>query len=266
MTSTVVNTAITRPAPTVETPAASVDWPAIPFRRLLRVEWGKATDTRAARWLLAMVAVSTTALMLVPLLGNARPDQTYVGYLDFAGVGLSILLPVVSILTLTSEWSQRTVLTTFTQESRRTRVVTAKVAVSLLLALGGAAFGGLLTAATLGVAAASGRHLDANLTVGVLVGYLLYVLLTVLTGVAFGALLHNSSLAIALSFALPIAFGLLGLAVPSVGEWFDTSTTFNWIMLDQWSGHGPQILFSATLWLVLPLAAGLIRTVRREIH
>lgn len=260
MTSIVLNPASTRPAP------VPADWPAIPFRRLVRVEWGKATDTRAARWLLALVAVSTTALMLVPLLGDAATDQSYVGYLGFAAVGLSILLPVVSILTLTSEWSQRTVLTTFTQEPRRTRVITAKVAVSLLLAVLGAGFGGLLTAAALGLADASGRPVEANLTTGVLLGYLLYVLLTVLTGVAFGALLHNSSLAIALSFALPIAFGLLGLAAPSVGEWFDTSTTFHWILVDQWPGHTVQILFSATLWLVLPLAAGLVRTVRREIH
>ena len=31
----------------------------IPFSRLVRVEWAKATDTRAARWLLALVALST---------------------------------------------------------------------------------------------------------------------------------------------------------------------------------------------------------------
>ncbi len=31
----------------------------IPFPRLVRAEWAKATDTRAARWLLALVALST---------------------------------------------------------------------------------------------------------------------------------------------------------------------------------------------------------------
>lgn len=31
----------------------------------------------------------------------------------------------------------------------------------------------------------------------------------------------------------------------------------------QWSGHTPQILVSVTLWVAIPLAAGLIRTVRR---
>ena len=115
---------------------------------------------------------------------------------------------MVSILTLTSEWSQRTVLTTFTQEPRRIRVINAKVTVSLLLAAAAAVFGGLVTAAGLGVAAASGRELDANLNAGVVVGYLLFVLLNVLTGVAFGALLHNSAAAIVLYFALPTAFAV----------------------------------------------------------
>jgi len=65
------------------------------------------------------------------VLAPSSIDQTYTSYLAFAAVGLTILLPVVSILTLTSEWSQRTALTTFTQEPRRTRVINAKVTVSL---------------------------------------------------------------------------------------------------------------------------------------
>jgi hypothetical protein len=256
---------ITRPGRTdAQSPAAT--FPGIPFSRLVRVEWGKATDTRAARWLLALVAASTIGLMLAPVLAPSIIDQTYTSYLGFAALGLTILLPVVSILTLTSEWSQRTALTTFTQEPRRTRVINAKVTVSLLLAGGGAVFGALVTAAGLGVAAASGRELDANLNARVLVGYLLFVLLNVLTGVVFGALLHNPAAAIVLYFALPTAFALLGRVLKSVAEWIDTSTTFAWLLQGQWSGHTPQILFSVALWIAVPLAAGLVRTVRREIH
>jgi len=239
---------------------------AIPFSRLLRVEYGKATDTRAARWLLAMVAVTTIALMMAPILSPTSIEQSYAGYLSYAAMGLTILLPVVSILTLTSEWSQRTVLTTFTQESRRIRVINAKVTVSLLLAVGGAVFGGLVTAAGLGVAAASGRELEANLSPGVLVGYLLYVLLNVLMGVAFGALLHNSAAAIVLIFALPIGFALLGRVSTAVAEWIDSTTTFNWLLTGDSAGHLPQILVSVALWVAVPLAAGLLRTVRREIN
>jgi ABC-2 type transport system permease protein len=259
------STTMTRPVRiALAPPAATV--PGIPFSRLLRVEWGKATDTRAARWLLVLVAASTVGLMLVPLLAPSSIDQTYTSYLGFAAIGLTILLPVVSILTLTSEWSQRTVLTTFTQEPRRSRVINAKVTVSLLLAGGAAVFGGLVTAAGLGVATASGRELDANLNAGVLVGYLLFVLLNVLTGVAFGALLHNSAAAIVLYFALPTGFALLGRALTALAEWIDSSVTFNWLLLGEWSGHTPQILVSVLVWVAVPLAAGLVRTARREIN
>jgi ABC-type transport system involved in multi-copper enzyme maturation permease subunit len=256
----------TGPARSAGPPAPDTAITGIPFGRLIRVEWTKATGTRAARWLLALVAASTTALMLRPLLAPSSTLQSHTGYLETAAVGLAILLPVVSILTLTSEWSQRTVLTTFTQEPRRTRVVTAKVAVSMLLAACGAAFGGLVTALALVVAGASGRAIDADLGTGAVVGYLLFVLLNVLGGVAFGALLHNSAAAISLYFVLPTAFGLLGMALASAAEWFDSSTTFGWVLAGDWSGHTPQILVTATVWVVLPLAAGLVRTVRREIR
>lgn len=259
-----MTTTMIRPTRPHGAPSPAGSFAAIPFSTLLRVEWGKATDTRAARWLLAAVAASTVGLMLAPVLSRSI-DQTYTSYLGFAGIGVTILLPVVSILTLTSEWNQRTVLTTFTQEPRRTRVINAKMAVTLLLAGGGAVFGGLVTAGGLGVAAASGRSIEADLNLGVVVGYLLLVLLNVLTGVAFGALLHSSAAAIVLYFALPVAFGLLGKAIRSVGQWVDTSTTFTWVLNGEWSGHTPQILVTVVIWVAAPIAIGLVRTVRREI-
>ena len=258
-------TTISRPVRTPDTFAPVAAFPGISFGRLVRVEWRKATDTRAARWLLAGVAASTVGLMLAPLLSPSSIDQTYTSYLGYAAIALSILLPVVSILTLTSEWSQRTVLTTFTQEPRRTRIVKAKIAVSLLLGASAAVFGGLVTAAGLGVAAASGRTLDANLNAGLLVAFVLYVLLNVMTGVALGALVHNSAAAIVASFVLPIGFALLGRASQVVAEWLDYTTTFTWLLNGAWSGHTPQILVSVAIWVAIPLAAGLVRTVRREI-
>jgi ABC-2 type transport system permease protein len=236
----------------------------IPFARLLRVEWGKATDTRAARWLLALVALSTIGLMLRPLLAH-DVEQSFTSYLGFAGAGVTIMLPVVAILTLTSEWSQRTVLTTFTQEPRRIRVVLAKVAVSVLLGAAGALFGLLVTVAALAVAAGMGRHVDVDPSAGLILGFALFVLLNVLSGVAIGALLHNSAAAIVAYFALPMTFMLTGHAVAFVQEWIDSTTTFNWLLLGEPGGHWPQITASTLLWVVAPLTAGLIRTVRREI-
>src|SRR3954463_9150874 len=237
----------------------------IPFSRLVRGEWAKATDTRAARRLLALVAPSTAGVMLVPVLAPTTFDQTYASYLRVAALALTILLPVVAILMLTGEWSQRSVMTTFTQEPRRIRVLNAKLAVSLVLSGGAAVFGGAVTAAGLGLAAASGRALEANLTVGAITGYLLFVLLNVLAGVALGALLQNTATAIAACFALPTAIVLLAKASALVSNWIDMSTTWNWVLENDWAGHVPQISFSIVFWVAVPLAAGAVRTIRRDV-
>ncbi len=237
----------------------------IPFRRLVRVEWAKATDTRAARWLLALLALSTAGMMLVPVLTPTTFDQTYASYLRVAALGLTILLPVVAILMFTGEWSQRSVMTTFTQEPRRIRVLNAKLAVSMVLGAGAAVFGGVVTAAGLGLAAASGRVLEADLTVGAITGYLLFVLLNVLAGVALGALLQSSATAIAACFAIPAAFAVLGTTSTLVSDWIDMSTTWNWVLENDWAGHVPQISFSIVFWVAVPLAAGVVRTIRRDV-
>lgn len=237
----------------------------IPFSRLVRVEWTKATDTRAARWLLALVAVSTIGFVLTPVVVPESFDQTQASYLRIAALGLSILLPVVAILMFTSEWSQRSVMTTFTQEPRRARVVGAKLAVSLALGVAGAVVGGIITAAGVAVASASGRELDADLSVGSIIGYTLHVLLNVFAGVALGALLQNSAAAIAASFALPASFALLGTASTLVAEWIDMSTPWTWVLENDWGGHVPQITVSILFWVVTPLAAGVVRTVRRDV-
>ena len=237
----------------------------IPFSRLVRVEWAKAIGTRAARWLLALVALSTAGMMLVPVLSPTTFDQTYNSYLRVASLGLNILLPVVAILLFTGEWSQRSVMTTFTQEPRRIRVLNAKLAVSMVLGGGGGAvFGGVVAAAGVGLASASGRALEANLTVGAITSYLLYVLLNVLAAVALGALLQSSAAAIAASFALPAAVALLGTA-STLLEWIDMATAWKWMLENDWAGHVPQISVSVLFWVAVPLAAGVVRTIRRDV-
>ena len=91
------------------------------------------------------------------------------------------------------------------------------------------------------------------------------MLLNVLAGVAFGALLQSSATAIAASFAFPAAFALLGTASTLVADWIDMSTTFNWVLENNWGGHVPQISVSVLFWVAVPLAAGVVRTIRRDV-
>lgn len=262
MTTTLTATNASTLAPPV--PLGPADSP-IPFGRLLRVEWAKATDTRSARWLIALTGAATVLAMLVPLLASHSIDQSVTSYLGFTLIGLTTLLPVVVIMTLTAEWSQRTVLSTFIQEPRRTRVISAKVTVSMIMAGIATLFGAVVAAAALGVAAALGRSITNDLDTSVVVGFVLFVFANMLMGVAFGALLHNTAASIVAFFVLPTLFGLLGAAVDRVGRWIDPSRTFQWMQDGEWSGHYAQIGVSLVLWLVLPLAAGLARTARREI-
>jgi ABC-2 type transport system permease protein len=57
--------------------------------------------------------------------------QSGASYLTWAGIGATRLLPVVLMLAMTAEWSQRTAMSTFTQEPRRGRVLAAKIAAGL---------------------------------------------------------------------------------------------------------------------------------------
>lgn len=260
-----MTTSLPSPTRVVDPSSRSTASKPIPFARLVGVEWTKAIDTRSARWLFALVALATVGPVLVPVLDPTSFDQTWASYLRIAAIGLTIPLPVVAILLLTGEWSHRTVLTTFTQEPRRLRVVGAKLVVSVLLGIGSAAFGGLVTAAALGAAAASGRSLDADLSVGVVGGYVLFVALNVLAAVALGALLQSSAAAIAASFALPATIAVLGTSSSLIADWIDMATTWNQILENDWGGHGLRIACSIAFWVVIPLTAGIVRTLHRDI-
>jgi hypothetical protein len=50
-----------------------------------------------------------------------------------------------------------------------------------------------------------------------------------------------------------------------VSDWIDTSTTFNAVLENDWGGHVAQISFSVLFWVVVPLAAGVVRTIRRDV-
>jgi ABC-2 type transport system permease protein len=95
----------------------------------------------------------------------------------------------------------------------------------------------------------------------------LYVALNLTMALAFGFLLRNSAAAIVLYYLLPMVWGVLSAfsVFRTAGEWLNPSTTFGYVQAGQWDGHLPEIGVSFTLWILLPLVAGVIRTVRREV-
>ena len=116
-------------------------------------------------------------------------------------------------------------------------------------------------------ARAAGRHIAPGRDWPQVAGFAAFVLLTGAIGIAFGALLHNTAVAVVTYFALGSALNLLMIpALQGAGNWINTGQTYGWMLYGQWAGHGPQIVVSTLLWVAMPLALGLIRTLRREVR
>jgi ABC-2 type transport system permease protein len=199
----------------------------------------------------------------VPLVFPRNVTQDRASFLTWSALGLSRLLPIALMLTMTAEWSQRTALATFTLEPRRGRVLAAKVVASLAISVVGGCLGFVIAQAGLAVARADGRHPAVGWNWPELAGFAAFVILTS----AIGSALHNTAAAIVTYFALAGITSLLLIpAVEQAGNWVNTGQTFGWMLTGQWSGHGAQIASSALIWVALPLMIGAIRITRRDIR
>ncbi|WP_369134889.1 hypothetical protein [Modestobacter sp. I12A-02662] len=250
--------------PTVAEPAAPG------LATLVRVELRKSWDTRAGRWLLVTIGLVLLAVVALLLVAGDEGDRRFAVYLAATQLPIGVLLPVLGVLLVTSEWSQRTALTTFALVPRRSRVLMAKLLASTVLAVLGmiaaaavSAIGTALTPA-LGDAAA-----DWSLTAAQVGQVLLVEVVFLLGGVAFGMLFLSSPLAIVLYLALPTAFNLLVSTVGAlhwVRDWLDLSTTTMPMFFGELDGRGwLQLATSTALWVVLPIVIGWLRIERAEI-
>lgn len=242
---------------------------AIPFERLLRTELRKLTDTRASRWLLAAIFAVTPVVVVVMLFAVAPQDLTYNKFVDFTQTPQKILLPSVGILTMTSEWSQRTGLVTFTLVPNRTRVLLAKFVAALTLGLG-------LTAITFG-AAAVGNLLGAALMNGNgswsfgVSGFAELTLVQItglVQGMAFGMALLVTAAAVTAYYVVPSLWSALFAtsSLSAAGSWVDLNKAQGNLYNQDITGTGWwQLLVAATLWILLPLAIGVRRVSRTEV-
>jgi ABC-2 type transport system permease protein len=242
----------------------------VPFGRLLRGELRKLTDTRSGRWLLIAVMALTPIIDAV-MLATAKPKSlTYAEFVDVTQSPQKLLLPLLGLLSVTTEWSRRTGLVTFTLEPDRMRVLRAKLTATLLLglaviavALAAAAVGNLLGSAL--------RHGDGSWAFGVS-GFrdIIIVQLTGLVqGLAFGMLLLISAVAIATYYVLPFLSTLLFTSVSAlkgVKGWFDLNSAQDPLYNHDITGSGwGQLAVAVLIWVALPVAAGVLRVQRTEI-
>ena len=236
--------------------------------RLTAVELRKMVDTRAGLWLLLSSAVLTAGIVALFGVFADAADITLRQAVEVAVQPASVLLPILGILLVTSEWSQRTAMITFALVPHRSRVFAAKLSAGVLLVLATMAI--CIPVAAVGTAFAASGAADTWSLSGELVGRTtLAVLISMLMGLGFGALLLNSAPAIVVYFVLPfISIGLSAIPpLTGTSQWLDpvqalsplTDLTMN---STQWAHAGTTL----ALWLGAPLAAGLWRITHAEVR
>ena len=266
MTTTTIKPIVTRPAArrTTESPADA----SIPMFRLVRVELRKMADTRSGMWLLIGLVAITLVIVAIYYVTADASERTFLHFMGATLGPQGFLLPVLGILLITSEWSQRTGLVSFTLVPLRGRVLTAKVLAGLVA--GVAAIILSVAFASLATVLGGADHGFAHFGLVELGKFGILQITGILQGLAFGLLFLSSAPAIVSYFVFPTALNIVG------SLWTPLHDVQPWI--DLWASQAPlfsaadlttqqwaQIGTSNLIWVVLPFVLGLVRVLRAEV-
>lgn len=255
--------------------------PRVGFHRLALIELRKLVDTRAALGvILATIALSAVLLGSLfafmatgdseVLAGSGVSTSIDAGTLVDAGTsGLRLLLPVMAILLATSEWTQRGAISTFTLEPRRVRVLAAKlVAVVAASAVVFVVVAALSLAAGWAFSTATHTPIDWTLRPAGLAWMGAMAVFSGLTGLALGMFIMNTAGAVTVYFVTPMVLqglALLGERFAAILSWVNTAESFGPLVAGTGDVHWGKVAVSTAFWVVVPLVAGGVRLVRREI-
>lgn len=246
----------------------------IPTSRLLRVELRKMFNTRSGMWLMCSIGALATLATVAVMVFGSDADLTYDNLGAGVGFPMVIILPIIAILSVTSEWSQRSGLTTFTLVPHRGRVITAKLAVAvvvgvvaMVLALAIGALGNVVGAAIAGIDPVWDTSISQMLTIT------LATVLNMLIGFMLGVLIRNSPGAIVAYMVYNFVLTPLTMLLAESQSWWrdlQPWADFNFaqgalfegnLTGEQWAQLGVSGLF----WLAIPLAIGLFLVRRTEV-
>jgi ABC-2 type transport system permease protein len=256
------------------TPRAKASPVPIPMNRIVGVELRKMFDTRSGFWLMASIGIAALLATGATLLFAPDDQLTQEAFSAAIGFPMAVILPMVAILSVTSEWSQRSGLTTFTLVPHRGRVIGAKIlatlavaVTSMVLAVVVGAFGNVIGSAITGV--------DTVWDLSLL-NFLLIILgnvLGMLAGFMLGVVIRGSAGAIVgyfvISFVLPTLFMVLANAqawFKDVWPWVD----FNYAQGALFNGdpsaaEWAHLGVTGFVWLIVPMAVGLKMIARSEV-
>ncbi len=270
MTATTVSPASTTEAAPVRRAARP-----IPTTRLVKVELRKMFNTRSGFWMLVSIGVLSVIATGAVIIFAPDSAVTYESLATAIGFPMSVILPMIAILAVTSEWSQRSGLTTFTLVPSRGRVIGAKAIATLLVGLGSmavafavGALGNVAGSALAGVDTVWDISLSTapQMVLGNLVGMAI--------GFTLGVVLRNSAAAIVGYFVVSLVMPGILVLLAQVRSWFeDLQPWIDWnetqvALFEGATNTGEEwaMLGSTTMiWIVIPLVVGLLSLRRSEV-
>jgi ABC-2 type transport system permease protein len=236
--------------------------------RLVAVELRKMTNTRSGFWLPVGVALLTLAVAIIASANHHGHAATFTHVLHATVQPAGFLLPLIGVLLICSEWSQRTTLTTFTLVPSRPRVIGAKLGASVCVATIAWA---VCLALTVVCAAALGHHPGGagTLTWQVIAQSWLFLASGMVMGLAFGAAVLVSAPAIVAYLLLPTVWGAVASninALSGVATWLDpgsslTPFTQHAMSATEWA----HALATFGVWIGIPIVIGALRIGRGDI-
>jgi hypothetical protein len=253
----------------------STDTPEVPLSRLVSVELRKMFNTRSGFWLMASIAIAGLAATVAVIALAPAKDLTYYTFTKAVGFPITVILPMIALLSITSEWSQRSGLTTFTYVPNRGRVLRAKTLSSITVAVASMLFA--FAAGAVGNVVGStiaGTSTVWDLSIGHALTIVLGNLTCLLTGTMLGMLLRSSAAGLVTYFVITLLVPTLSSLLATnqgwyekVQPWVDLSFAQSFLFEGMHSGtQWAQIATTVAIWIVLPGILGLRLVMRSEVH
>ncbi len=270
MTATIVPPASTTEAAPVRRSARP-----IPTTRLVKVELRKMFNTRSGFWMLVSIGVLSVIATGAVIIFAPDSAVTYESFARAIGFPMSVILPMIAILAVTSEWSQRSGLTTFTLVPSRGRVIGAKAIATVLVGLGSMAVA-FAVGAVGNVAGSALAGVDTvwDISLSMAPQMVLGDLVGMAIGFTLGVVLRNSAAAIVGYFVVSLVMPGILVLLAQVRPWFeDLQPWIDWnetqvALFDGATNTGEEwaMLGSTTMiWIVIPLVVGLLSLRRSEV-
>ncbi|MEO6880301.1 MAG: ABC transporter permease [Mycobacteriaceae bacterium] len=267
-------TTATATAPTTRDDADLEPIHPVRLTRLVAVELSKMFDTRAGFWLVSAIGILAVVATAAAIAFAPDDAITYSTFAQAVGIPMSVLLPIIAILSVTGEYSQRTALMTYTLVPRRGLVIGGKALAALFVGIVG-----MVAALTIGAlgnlvgALVSGVEPAWNVSAGAIVLVVGANIMVMTVGFMLGVLIRSSPGAIVGYFVYSLVLPGLLATLAAYQSWFadlqgwvDVNFSINRLYEDAMTAQAwAQLGLTSLIWIAVPLLLGVRAVLRGEV-